>query len=231
MSVGGIYAANAPGNGNPDSIAIPALGRSVWLYAPTHLPSATACYEATIAHTRMASDNQTWHSFNVWDWCQSSPNWVSTMYMHDNNFRSKYVRTYSPSDPNLAEAAGEVFYAQVGSDTGTPTSSCWMVLIYNFSTGLWEQISPSTGWRCGTGKAPDYGVSTGWTMWESEDLFPSCPSIRDIRAADIMVLVNNMWRFRQSGDYTTHFTGSPCWSGTYSFHSHAPTLWRAHTFY
>lgn len=227
----GIYAGNDPQR----DLEIPswAFGISpsgdtgAVIYAPTHMtslfPGSTrACLEATTIHWRYAGWAATSDLHGFWDWCAADPNFQAPPEdMNNASWLSKYVRIYFGE---------ERFYIAVIPDN--PASSeggCWRGLLYNYNLGQWEQKALS----CGTSSSQG---STGWTVWESWYMMPNCPTLPDVKAADLQIkLTNGQWTRLDDQHATPLGAYGLCWTATryYGFevHSAAPYLdyWHAHT--
>lgn len=203
----GVYAANDA----QTNVVIPDTAVGTTIYAPTHMPAGNSCIETTTAHWRYAGQSSTTHGHGFWDHCVKK-GWFTFEYM-DATWRGKYVRSLDGEDR---------YYTQVDK-----SGSCWRGLLYNFTTGQWEEkVSPAV---CGSSTN-----TSGWTMWESHGLMDAaqvCPSFPAIRASSVQIATSTGWVSLGTGNSSVLGPYGMCWTnGTYTFHVHAANSdWHAHT--
>ena len=141
----------------------------VTIYAPTHLPHANSCLEATTAHIKASGSWQGTGDFHgFWNWCTEEPSFQVWEETDNSTWASRYIRLYGVN----GEPAEEAFYVSIHSTTpSSPVGGCWVGMLYNFNSGVWEHKITSCGASALTG-------TVGWTMWESHGLAEHnlCPS-------------------------------------------------------
>jgi hypothetical protein len=106
------------------------------------------------------------------------------------SFHDRYIRqVYDPSLPTPTTWR-YVFQIYADNPSGADLSNdCWHALLYNFSTGAWDQLYSS----CGVTKLASSVGADGWTMWESLGLMNACPSLLPITETYTFVRVNGQY--------------------------------------
>lgn len=191
----GVYA----GNDAQTNLSIPANAIGTTIYAPTNMPAGLACIETVAAHYRYTGMSSTAHGHGFWDHCITR-GWKLFELMND-TWRSKYVRSFR----------GEGVYFTEAYKYG----NCSRGLLYNFTTGQWEEKA--------TVCSASSGYPSGWSMWESHYLMDKaqvCPVFPDIRSSSIRVLKGDGTWTNMTSSYTSKLGPyGMCWTnGTYTFH-------------
>lgn len=155
------------------------------VFAPTALPSASACVEMATTHRRTGFITR--HLAGWWDWClpTGKPNSASLEEdMTSSTWQSRY--TYVSTIDG-----GRYFTIQISPNGST----CWRGLIYNFSSGTWELKLAScyppgrtTNW---TGNGNE-----GWSQWEAAGgITKTCPNLNGTRTSITQVFHPSLgWR-------------------------------------
>ncbi|HJH27917.1 MAG TPA: hypothetical protein C5S37_14415 [Methanophagales archaeon] len=151
------------------SLSLPSASCNLWLYAPTLMCPNHCPLEAVTAYFRYADSSTTEKEFWVWNHSQV-PNPVFSRPI-DSTFLSNYVRDYPE---------GKLYFVETGY-----WSPYWKVLLYNFTSGNWEEQYSSTA----TISRADY-----WDIWEYY-FDSSCPSsLPDIESAYLQAYFDGTWR-------------------------------------
>lgn len=161
-----------------EDVNIPAGWSGALVYAPTLMPGGGSCVELTTIHWRGSDFGQSFNDgLGIWDWCHQ--NSFVNFWSFSTTFKNKYVRNVTDEWGNLRAKYYAVVYAD--NPAGVPYSyDTWRVLLYNYSTGYYDLMLSIEG----TG----FGLSTGWSMHESQYMQGtynggaciSLPSIRTI---------------------------------------------------
>lgn len=149
-----------------------------YLFAPTFLPSSTACLEITIVHARQGTGSPQEDYLGIWNWCDPlRRQYFQWSWDFDTNFRTNYVRTTSPTLASN-EPAEPMIYAVLEKANGR-----WIVRIFNYRLGVYENLIPNG--ISGTPYVTMTGTQRGWTMYEWESANFDCPLFPNIKAANI----------------------------------------------
>lgn len=127
------------------------------LYAPTSMPSGSACLEMATIHRR-SPGQVTVHRAGWWDWC-TDPNVSSFAYeesMTNSTWQSKYTRVDGFGNRN--------YTITIAYGHDPQGNECWSGLMYNFNTGAWESKIA----RCHLpGDTLNVNEDNdGWVIWE-----------------------------------------------------------------
>lgn len=195
------------------------------LYAPTAMPSGSACLEMTTIHRRSPGQS-TRHRAGWWDWC-TDPNVNSFAYEEDmtnSTWQSNYTR--------LDASNGRYYFITISFGHDGQGNKCWSGLIYNYNTGAWESKIA----RC---YAPGQTMNVlnnndGWSLWEwkQDKVCPS--SFARTSATNIRIRASTTGWVGVTTVYPTKGGGSGCWTRQPSWGfdypiSSATPSWRALT--
>lgn len=177
----GIYAGHEIETG----IRLPAHSQDQFVFAPTALPSGSACIEMATTHRRRTTETTTRHLAGWWNWCLSSGLKPTTPSVEEDMTTSWWQQWYT----RRVIGGSPVFFIEIFKDTqqGYP---CWNGLIFNYNKGYWE----SKFYSCyAPGKTQNNrNSSQGWTLWEGDMNEKPCPSLVGTGAHDILAVSPNL---------------------------------------
>ena len=184
------------GTGSPPAFSFSAKSPDVWQMFATQLHPKNSCLQVNGWHQRTAGVGQaTTHTILVYDWC--SQTYIYSAYLTNATIRSNYVRTISYNDTGFA-FQDEVFDTRiVQTNVGT---NQWTAYLFNYNTGLWDQIAQAAGTPVQAVGYVDIGDG-GYT----QDPTMSCPTlypwgIMEIRG--IQKRISGVWSYISASDIT-----------------------------
>lgn len=167
-------------------LTLPAHSTDQIVFAPTALPSGSACIEMATTHRRRTTETTTRHLAGWWNWCLPSGAKPTIPSVEEDMTNSLWQQGYT----RRILGGSRVFFIEIYKDNqqGYP---CWNGLIFNYSRGVWE----SKFYSC-YGRNPDgsnrtlnnRGSLEGWSLWEADINEKPCPSLVGTGAYDILAV-------------------------------------------
>lgn len=165
----GVYAGQEV---RPD-LSLPSAPPDRTLYAPTLMCPNHCPLESVTMYYRYEGMGSTARAWGIWNHSRSEPPYWELIRPMDSTFLNNYVRDYPE---------GKLYFVETGY-----WSPYWKVLLYNFTSGNWEEQYSSTA------TIPANGMDF-WDAWEYY-FDSSCPSsLPDIESTNLQACIDGAWR-------------------------------------